>query len=455
MLSLLPSTIVGAGPVGCLLAIILRRQGVDVTLYEARPDLRETSLDGGRSINLVLTRRGLRALAEVGLRDEILKITVPVLGRMMHDGPGNLTYQPYGHSPDECNYSVSRTVLNQRLLDAAEQAGASIHFAQPLRDVDFARNTLTFDDQEIPFDMLFAADGAPSVVRRAMESANRTTSSVEMMAWGYKEVSFPTNPDGSPPMADHALHIWPRGHHFLMGLANLDGSFTGTLYLPMEGSPSFASLTTPDTIRSYFAQHYPDALDLLGDFVSEIQDHPTGTLGTVRADRWAVEDHTLLIGDAAHGIVPFFGQGLNSGFEDCRLLSDALTQGEDLHTTLHSFATHRRPDTDAIADMALENFVEMSEKVADPRFLLRKKVESVLQDSFPHYRPRYALVMYSHLPYRSAQRIGATQGQILDELIADIDTLEHLDLAQARTLLQTHLDPLHDALGLPLATSLP
>lgn len=275
-----------------------------------------------------------------------------------------------------------------------------------------------------------------------------------MMDWGYKELTFPAGPDNSYRMAGHALHIWPRGHHFLMGLANLDGSFTGTLYLPIDGPESFASLTTERQVLEYFQQFYPDAIDLLGDYVSELLDHPTGVLGTVRTDRWSVEDQALLIGDAAHGIVPFFGQGLNSGFEDCAVLDRLIDKSANLERLFHGFVAARKPNTDAIATMALENFVEMSEKVGDPAFLLRKKVEARLEAELPQlYRSRYALVMYSHLSYSDALKIGEAQKILLDRLTQGATDPSQIDMIQARDMIRHHLTPLYDQLHVELPST--
>lgn len=414
-------TIVGAGPVGCLLAIMLRERGAKVQIFELRSDLRKEKRGGGRSINLVLTVRGLRALELVGLREAALSLTVPVLGRMMHSVAGELSYQPYGVDDSECNYAISREQLNALLLDAAEAAGAEIYFEHGLSEVCFEENLLIFEGRSkpVPFELLFGCDGSPSVVRRELGRQGYIEEGREMMAWGYKELSFPAPGGAGPALAGHALHIWPRGAHFLMGLANLDESFTGTAYLPLSGPESFETLDSGPKVRAFFEAYYPDAIPLLGDFEREFLENPIGNLGTVQADPWHFEDRCLLVGDAAHGIVPFFGQGLNAGFEDCTYLYYALAEEPDLGRVFAEYSKERKPNGDAIAKMSLENFVEMGDKVGDRRFLLRKEVESLLEKNFPEYfRSRYAMVMYSHIPYAEAYEIGERQEEVLEAVLS-------------------------------------
>jgi kynurenine 3-monooxygenase len=300
-------------------------------------------------------------------------------------------------------------------------------------------------------DVIIGTDGAPSAVRQAMVEQAHIEARVDRMAIAYKELLFPAGPDGSYTMAGHALHIWPRGHHFLMALANQDGSFTGTLYLPLEGDESFAAIETLEAARAYFDAYYPDAVELLGDFAQALIEHPVGTLGTVRTGPWHYLDRALLVGDASHGIVPFFGQGLNSGLEDCAVFDELLDAHEDLATVFETFSRIRKPDTDAIADMALENFVEMSEKVGDAAFLKRKKVEAILERELGDvYRSRYATVMYSYTPYRVALEIGEVQKQLLLELTEGLERPEDVDLDKARELISSRLTPLYERYGVDL-----
>jgi kynurenine 3-monooxygenase len=457
------ATVVGAGPVGCVLALILARRGSKVAIYERRADIRRRDIPAGRSINLVLTERGLRVLERLGLREKILAITTPVLGRMMHSPQSELVYQPYGKDDSECNYSVSRGMLNEFLLDAAEAEGIEIHFEKACVGADFEAGRIEVKDARsgestsIEAGVIFGADGAPSAIRNALVEAGLAAATVEKLGHGYKELGFPAAPGGEYAMAGHALHIWPRGDHFLMGLANLDGSFTGTVYLPRTGPNSFEELTTRDSVRQFFEQQYPDSIPLLSEgFAEEFLENPDGTLGTVRCDPFHLDARALLVGDAAHGIVPFFGQGLNCGFEDCLVLDDLFERAADEQTELSSifeqFTALRKPNSDAIAKMALDNFDEMREKVADPDFMLQKQVEHRLEEEMSDiYRSRYAMVMYSAIPYRVAFEVGEVQEQILAELTREIDDPRDVDLALARKLIASKLLPLYESRGVDLA----
>lgn len=456
-----PVVVVGAGLVGCLMSVMLARRGFDVTLIEKRRDLRLTHAEGGRSINLVLTNRGLRGLTAVGLRDELLeKLTVPVLGRMMHDTDGELTYQPYGKDDSECNYSVSRADLNIYLLERAEEAGVKLLFDLAVEDVDFDAGVLTVEDQKtnetttLSADVIIGADGAPSAIRKALVAKHGFSQRVEFIEHGYKEVTFPAEEGGEYPMAPNSLHIWPRGHHMLMGLADMDGSFTGTVYLPLEGEDSFAQLDTGERVRAFFTEHYPDSVPLLPELEQDFEDNPLGTLGTVRAAPWNLGARAVLIGDAAHAIVPFFGQGCNCGFEDCAVLAellDEMTSIDDLEETFERYYQARKTNSDAIADMALENFIEMRDKVGDDAFLLRKKVERAIERAMPHkYRSRYATVMYSTNPYRDAFDAGLIQDTILAELTSEIDTPDQVDMTLAERLIDEHLTPFYAERGVDL-----
>lgn len=448
--------VVGGGPVGCVLGVLLARRGWSVELYERRRDLRQVEGAAGRSINLVLTARGLRALELLGLKQQVLEITVPVYGRMMHTEAGDLAYQPYGKDDRECNYSVSRGDLNRYLLDIAERDGVRVHFEHAVSDVDVREGSFSVTHagatRRVTTPHLFGADGAPSAVRGGMQALDDFQGSVDMLPDGYKELLFPATPEGNYCMEVRALHIWPRGRHFLMGLPNQGGSFTGTLYLPLEGEESFATLTTPEAVRAFFDRHYAEAVPLLGDFVADFLESPTGHLGTVRCAPWHVGETTLLVGDAAHGIVPFFGQGLNSGFEDCAVLHELLTQETPLDELFARYSARRKPNGDAIADMALENYVEMRDKVGDPAFRLRKAVESRLEKAYPEvFRSRYAMVVYSSIPYALAQEAGRIHDGILDALCAGIEDPEAADLARGRALIEERLTPWLEAQGISLA----
>jgi kynurenine 3-monooxygenase len=440
------AVVIGAGPVGCVLALTLQRHGYEVEVYEKRPDMRASGEGAGRSINLVLTRRGLTALRLLGLEEEVLSITVPVYGRALHARTGELTRTPYGKDEFERNHSISRAELNAMLQEKAGQAGVALHFDCGLDRLDLEARSLHFDDPTRPAvqaDLVFGADGAPSAVRKSLVAAGVATESMELLTVSYKELLFPAAPGGGFALDERSLHIWPRGAHFLMGLPNLDGSFTGTIYLPNEGPISFASIDTADKATAFFEEHYPHAIQFLGPNLAErFMENPVGGLGTVRCYPWGYEDRILLVGDSAHAVVPFFGQGLNCGFEDCAVLDRLLGEHSDRGQVFKLYEKERKPAADAIADMAVENFVEMGDKVRDPRFLLAKRVEQRIEaELWEHYRSRYSMVVYSSIPYHLAQQAGEIQRQILAELCEGIQAPEEADLGRARELIDAKLAP--------------
>ena len=450
--------VIGAGPVGCVLAALLAQRGFDVTLYEKRPDMRAHTEDAGRSINLVLTNRGLRALELLGVRSHVEQaLTVPVLGRMMHDLEGQLTYQPYGKDDSEHNHSVSRSELNRYLLTLAEKNGVTVCFGHALVGGDIERGELVLEvagEERITreVDAVFGADGAPSALRQLLVRDHGFEAVVDWLEDGYKEIPFPAAPDGGWAMERDALHIWPRGHHMLMGLANLDGSFTGTVYLPHEGEDGFASLNTPEAVLGFFERHYPDAVALLPDLTRDFLEHPEGKLGTMRCRPWHLKNRALLVGDAAHAIVPFFGQGLNCGLEDCTVLDELLEQHATLEEVFDLFDMSRKPNGDAIAQMALDNYVEMRDRVGDEEFLLKKKVEHRIEQELGHlYRSRYATVVYSHIPYKFAQDAGVIQQRILHQLTRGISSPEEVDMAHAEALIREELTPFYEARDIDLS----
>lgn len=445
------AVVVGAGPIGCVLSVLLAKRGHEVTLFEKRSDMRKAEEDSGRSINLVLTRRGLRALEMIGMLERVLELTVPVLGRMMHSVEGELTYQPYGKDDSECNYAVPRGDLNAFLLQTAQDNGVEIQFGQSLIDLDVDAQSLTFQDvntqatHKVFAPLLFATDGAGSRVRRTLTQREDFHATSELIDYGYKEIEMPAAPGGDYNLASHALHIWPRGEHMLMGLANRDGSFTGTLYLPYKGPQGFDILEEdPAHVMPFFKEFYPDAIDIISDVPAEFANNPTGVLGTVRCDKWHLEDKILLIGDAAHAIVPFFGQGLNCGLEDCVVLDQLLHESDDMGYVFSTFERLRKPNADAIADMALENFVEMRDKVGDPRFILKKQVERRIEQAMPElYRSRYATVMYSHNPYRVAFDAGKIQQDMFNTLLLGVDSADDVSLDRAAQLIKRDLSPFY------------
>lgn len=439
-------TIVGGGLVGSLLALALKQRGHQVKLYEKRADPRKTGAVEGRSINLVITSRGLEALRHLGLQEEALKLCVAVYGRQMHAKDRTQVFQPYGRD-GECNFSVSRSELNHFLLDRAEQAGVELYFDHQLIDLDRDQKTLSFHERSnVSFDYLIATDGAGSAVRQVLRDKYRAfQESSEFLSAGYKELFLPTDQHGKPALNFEALHIWPRGHHMLMALPNLDGSFTMTLYLPhTAATPAFDQLTSAQEIQSYLQTEFPDAYELMPDAIADFQQNPEGKLGTVRLSSWLGSPHILLLGDASHAIVPFFGQGMNSGFEDVSFLLKELEQnGDQFHEAFQAVERERPKNTEAIANMAIENFTEMSEKVGDSNFLLRKKVEAKLEQEFPErYRSRYGMITYTLIPYHLTYQLGLVQGEILERLCKNLDSPDQVDLALADQLIAEKLDPL-------------
>ncbi|MGB0178266.1 MAG: FAD-dependent oxidoreductase, partial [Owenweeksia sp.] len=377
-------TICGAGLVGSLLAIYLGKKGHRVSIYERRPDMRKTTIDGGRSINLALSNRGWKALEAVGVGEDIKRMAIPMYRRVMHDREGQLSFQAYGKE-GEAIYSVSRGGLNARLMQLAEDTGnVHIHFDEKCTDVDLNsgeshfENYLSGEESTVKSDLLFGTDGAFSAVRAAMQKTDRFNYSQEYIEHGYKELSIPPDSDGNHKLEREALHIWPRGNYMLIALPNPDGSFTCTLFFPFEGSPSFSTLDTLDKARSFFREDFGDAYELMADFDQEWETNPTSSLVIIRCYPWVSStSKVILLGDASHAIVPFYGQGMNSGFEDCTVLHELLSEyGDDnWEQVLEEFQKSRKPDADAIADLAMRNFVEMRDLTGDPDFLLQKKIE--------------------------------------------------------------------------------
>jgi kynurenine 3-monooxygenase len=452
-------TIVGAGPTGALLALLLERRGMRVTIYESRADPRVGAPEAGRSINLALADRGVNALAHAGLLDEIRPLVVPMRGRFVHsiDGSGGLL--PYGRLPGEVIYSISRGELNTSLIEAASRRPRiDIRFEHPLTDVDLEAHVARFRDSrrgldvEIPMRPLIAADGAGSITRRRMAARGYIRADEADLRHGYKELSIPRSP-GTLRLQREALHIWPRGGYMLIALPNRDGSFTATLFLPMRGPESFESLDSAHAIDEFLSRSFPDARPLMPDCVAEFQRNPTGFLGTVQADRWQVDGRALLIGDAAHAIVPFHGQGMNCCFEDCVVLDAVLpdTLGPGAHPDARSwdaaftaFHARRKPDADAIAEISIENYLEMRERVADPKFLLQQSLARELEARYPkRFVPRYSMVMFHHeIPYLVALQRGRIQSELLAELTADAETLAEVDYARAARAVESKLPEL-------------
>lgn len=445
----------GAGPTGALLAILLRRRGLHVRIFESRPDQRGTPGESGRSINLALADRGIAALRRVGVFERIESSLVPMSGRLIHDLQGRTSLQPYGARSEEVIYSISRHRLNQALLAiAVRDHGVEVVFQHRLEATDFATGIAQFrdlnTDRLVPVAMtpLLACDGAGSITRRQLHQARLIEAVESPLEHGYKELSIPAGPRGEYRMAREALHIWPRGDYMLIALPNDDGSFTATLFLANKGSPSFATLTRPQEIESFLRESFPDAVALMPDCVAEFQQHPTGFLGTVYAKPWSIRGLTNLIGDAAHAIVPFHGQGMNCCFEDCLEFDSCLDVGTNWESCFREFYARRKPNTDAIASMALENYVEMRDEVTDARFQLQHAVALELERRFPdRFVPRYSMVMFHHeIPYAVAAQRGRVQSRLLDEVTVGVARLADVDFARAGRDILAQLPRIGDSL---------
>ena len=425
--------VVGAGLIGSLLSIFLIRRGYKVSVYERRPDPRLYFTEGGRSINMALSNRGIRALGEVGVMDKAKSLAIPMHGRAMHDLQGRLTYQPYGEEGQFIN-SISRGGLNNLLLSEAEREGVNFHFNYRCSRADLEQTTLYFQHEDkteqLHFDFIVGADGAFSEVRGAMQITDRYDYEQFFIEHGYKELTI--HPEKGHLLEQNALHIWPRESYMLIALPNPDGSFTCTLFFPFDGPLSFQALKTDQQITDFFTTAFPDATPLLPNLLQDFHANPTSSLVTIRCFPW-IRQNTLLIGDAAHAVVPFFGQGMNAGFEDSRILNELLNKHQDdWHKMMHEFQVLRKPDTDAIAQLALDNFVEMRDLVADPDFLLRKKIEAKLHELFPHrWTPLYSMVTFMDtMRYSDARIIGEKQRKIMDDVMSDpkiFDTWQSLD----------------------------
>ena len=434
--------VVGAGLVGSLTALLLANRGHHVDVYERRKDPRKVGDAAGRSINLALSERGWRALEKAGALEAVREIAMPVKARCMHGLDSGLTYQPYGlpgkgrFGHDECIYSVARGPLNRILLEAAEATGqVDVHFEHRLEDFSVSQDavSLAFEGRSpLRHDRLFGTDGAFSAVRQRMMKGDRFDFSQSYLAHGYKEIAMPPGEDGGFAIDPEALHIWPRGHFMLMALPNPDRTFTCTLFAPFEGPEGFSGIPDVASARAYFEAHFPDVLDLVPDFDRDWKSNPTSSLITTRCNPWHSGDRVLLMGDAAHAIVPFYGQGMNSGFEDARVLADLFDDqagqpSDEAWTRLMSdFTRLRKANGDAIGDLALRNFIEMRDRTGDPRFLLRKRIERRLTDRHPdRWVPLYSMVTFTHLPYAEALELGRIQDGIMDEVMArpDIDTV--------------------------------
>ena len=422
--------VVGSGLVGSLLAIYLKKHGHEVHVFDRSVDIRKVNFSG-RSINLAMSVRGWKALDDAGVGHQVRDIAIPMSKRAVHLVDG-LNFQPYGKN-DENIYSISRGVLNKKMIDLAEEAGVKFLFEQKIWDVDLATATLHIGETErgewtdLKYDMVFGADGAFSRIRHRMQRQSMFNYSQEFLNIGYKELNIPANADGSHKLDKNALHIWPRGKYMLIALPNLDGSFTCTLFMPFDGENSLNSLTSTEDVIAFFTKNLPDTLEVIPKLTEDFFKNPTSTLVTMKCFPWTFSDKIALIGDASHAIVPFYGQGMNSGFEDITILNQLILEhGDDWKTIFSQYEISRKPNADAIAELSYRNFVEMSTKTADPDFILQKKIEKHFSDKYPDkWIPLYSMVTFSTIPYSEALQMGDFQESIMQEVL-QLDDIEHI-----------------------------
>ena len=442
--------IVGAGLAGALLAVLLARRGLNVTLYDRRPDPRHATVESGRSINLALAARGIRALERAAVMDRIRPLLIPMRGRMVHDLSGAVALQPYGQREHEVIYSVGRAALNRLLIEeAARYHTVTMRFEQTCNAAIPQRNALLFRngtgrvEYEVPLAPTIATDGAGSAVRTSLAATSHVSVREDWLDHDYKELTIPAQA-GRHVLDANSLHVWPRGGFMLIALPNTDGSFTATLFLARSGHNGFAALTNAAAVEKFFGREFADAVPLMPDLAHEFAANPQGQLGTVHLTPWHVGGSVLLLGDAAHAIVPFHGQGMNAAFEDCFVLDELLDRQQEWQPLFAQFAQARQPDAAAIAAMALENYTEMRDTVLDAGFVRRKAIAMQLERRFPdRFIPRYSMVMFHpEIPYAEAQRRGAVQAEILVELDSRRDASGAADATLAERLVKERLEPI-------------
>lgn len=451
--------VIGAGLCGSLLTLRLAQRGYNVTLVEKRPDLRKTTLDAGRSINLALSSRGLKAMALVGLENEVEALCLPMKGRMIHDKEGNTFLSPYSGREEEYIRSISRPGLNELLLNAAEKLpNVTLKFNLGCEHVDLKNANSIFKDYttnetiEVSSDVIFGTDGAGSSVRKSMFNDKELlfSYSIDWLSHSYKELTIPALPNNEFKIDKNALHIWPRGKDMLIALPNLDGSFTVTLFLSNKDSVvSFESLTSKEAVNTYFQEDFPDALALMPNLADEFFENPTGTLGTVKCYPWSSNGKTLIMGDAAHAIVPFYGQGMNASFEDVVVFDAVLNANPEASwkSLFEIFEKDRKKDTDAIADLAIDNFHEMKEHTASALFQEKRKLEIAFEKHFPtQYFSKYALVTFNaNISYSNAMLRGRAQDKAILNLISDKKITNEQSLEEKFELVQNETQAiLHD-----------
>ena len=415
--------IIGSGLVGSLLAIYLRKYGHEITVFDRRPDIRKVKFSG-RSINLAMSNRGWNALNKVGIEEEIKKIATPLYKRAMHVVGTPLYFQNYGKE-NEAIWSISRGVLNRKMIDLAEKEGVVFKFEEKVWDVDlptarlFTGDTEKGEWKEYAYDLIFGCDGAFSRVRHKMQRRSRFDYSQDFIDVGYKELSIPPNKDGSHKLDKNAFHIWPRGNFMFIAMPNLDGSFTCTLFMPFEGKVSFDKIKTKEDAKEFFSTYFPDVMPDIENLAEDFFHNPTSAMVTIKCYPWTYWDKVALVGDSAHAIVPFYGQGMNAGFEDIFILNELIEKNQDDWQTIFSeYQESRKENADAIAELSYRNFLEMSKKTADPSFLLQKKIEKRFASLYPEkWVPVYSRVTFSDNSYADALAYGDKQERVMQQIM--------------------------------------
>jgi len=415
--------IIGSGLVGSLLAVYLRKKGHSVTVFDRRPDIRTIEFSG-RSINLAMSNRGWRSLQKVGLEEQIKEIAIPLDKRAMHVNDKPVYFQKYGKG-GEAIWSISRGILNKRMIDLAEDTGAVFRFNEKVWDVNLPEAKIYTGEseksewKEYQYDIIFGCDGAFSRVRHKMQRRSRFDYSQDFLDVGYKELTIPANEDGTHKLDKNSFHIWPRGKFMLIAMPNIDGSFTCTLFLPFEGEVSFEKITTPEEAKAFFKEYFPNVKKEIENLSQDFFKNPTSAMVTMKCYPWTYWNKVALVGDSAHAIVPFYGQGMNAGFEDIYVLNELMeTHGDDWDTIFSEYQKTRKPNADAIAELSYRNFVEMSSKTANPKFLLQKKIEKWFAKKHPEkWIPVYSRVTFSDRPYAEALAIGDKQEAIMKEVM--------------------------------------
>lgn len=440
--------IIGAGLAGALLAILLVQKGHQVKIFEKRPDPRKSGMEGGRSINLALAYRGLYALQQAGLDDEVMPQVVMMRGRMVHDIEGNTNFLRYGKDDSEVIWSVHRGRLNLAMIEAAEKQGVAIQFDAKIDRIDIEAKTFSYEtdgkSRTESYERLIGSDGAGSAVRHVLAQQGLVHERSEPLGHNYRELEIAPSADGGFRLDANSLHIWPRGGFMCIALPNTEKTFTVTLFLPAEGDVSFSRIQSPEAARVFFRQYFPDALELIEDFDVDWAHNPESRLSTLYLDTWHHRDSIVLIGDAAHAMVPFHGQGMNCAFEDCLALVDAIERESDWQSAISSYEAQRQDNARAIQAMALENYVEMRDKVDDAQFLLQRALERKLADLHPErFVPRYTMVSFRRVGYATAFARGRIQRGILQTLTEGISDIGAVDYALASELIHRQLEPLH------------